>query len=376
VRLIKEEYPLKVACRYPDAESRKEIEFYEAISFDGPTSSIIMGLTLPDTPLEEFLPTEELGPLLSLCRAQAIPMLELHQYKVAHSQQVDEIKLMMGVVRDSGSEISRLPLSALSTPLPTTNGKEGLFAESGFLHYLAAELRGPINHIFAANEKQIELSRAAGHPEMTDITTSLHGAARQVRRIVRNLSNYASLVHPEVKPRVGAFALQQLLKDLYSTTLESAAAVGVRPKLEENTRNLSVGGDQATTLKMLERLVNHSLSFCEPGRQLIIRSDDDPDEVEAGFVRIEIEDTGENARDINPATLLDKSALPTLQHPRLKRGGGVLYQLMHLYLEKAGGKFRLARGREGGFAARVILPLVSRAELARQKAREGTKSDV
>jgi len=369
IRLIKEEYPLSVSCEIPGSPKRREVAFYEAICFDGPQTSLVMGLVIPDGSVNDFLEPEEISLLLPLIRAHAIPLLELYQYRDMTRRQDEEIRLIMGVMRDSTGEASRLTLTQLLTPTPMPgNGREQTLAEAAFLQYLAGELRTLLNQILGTSERLVELtkSEATSH----EVAVTGHAAARQMRRILRNLANMASLAHPEVRPRRGAFSLQQLVRAIYTMATDECMGSSVRLKLEENTRNLYLSGDRETVLKMIERMIKFAVSFCPEGTELYIRTDDSPDHVEAGFVAIEIEDLGQNARDVNPAHLLTRSQLPTLQHPRLRRGGGVLFQMLQLYMEKSGGKFRITRGRQNGFCMQLVVPLVSRAELEKLKAGE------
>ncbi|MBI1289849.1 hypothetical protein GC173_01210 [bacterium] len=369
VRIIKEEYPLAVACEIPGSPKRREIAFYEAICFDGPHSSLVMGLVIHDGTVSEFLQPDEIGQLLPIIRAHAIPLLELYQHREMTRRQDEEIKLMMGVVRDSSGEASRMNLSQLiaPTPLPTAN-REQTLSEASFLQYLTGELRTLLNQNLAATEKLSELTRGQEHSH--ELASSAYATARQMRRILRNLANMASLAHPEVRPRRGAFSLQQLVRSIYTMATDECMTAQVRLRLEENTRNIYLSGDRETILKMVERIIKFSVSFCPEGTELIVRTDDNPDRVEAGFVSLEIEDLGQNAREINPGNLLVRAQLNTTQHPRLRRGGGILFQMLQLYMEKSGGKFRLTRGLENGFCVQLILPLVSRAEMEKLKAGE------
>jgi hypothetical protein len=329
-----------------------------------------MGLTLTETPVNEFFTTDEMSTLHALVNSHAIPMLELDQYKWMNARKEEEIKLMMGVVRDSTAD-SRLPL--VTSSLPPSSSDPGT-AESGFLTYLTAELRQHNNSSLAAEERLLQMMQGGhGSPQMVELTNAVHNASLNSRRILRNLSNMASLSHPEVRPKKGGFAFPVLVKELAASAQLEAAHAKVRLVVEEGTRNLFAAGDRETIGKMFDRIVKFHLGFCRPGCEMFLRTDDNPERTDPGTVMIELEDNGETSREVNPANLLTRATLPSFQHPRLQQGGGVLYQLMILFFEKTGGRFRLARGLNGGFAAQILLPQISRTEMERLKVLDASR---
>lgn len=376
VRFLREEFPMTITYDVPNTEppKRQEVAFYEAICFDTADYSIIMGLIVHEGELEEFLPSDEMAELLPLIRSQGIPLLELYISRQVGEQQREEIRLMMSIMRESNPEIQKMNLASLgelisrpaSIAAPTTNSH---IFEAAFLQYIVQELRAPLAQIMAANDRVLELTaNSFGNAELAELTNKARLASELQLSVLRNLSNVAALCQ-DARPRTGVFAMQQLIRELYPLAVERAAPYHVQIKLEELTRNIYVSGDRETLFRMAERIFEHVFPFCAEGT-LYIRTEDNSDRVDHGFVVLEFEDTGEVPDDVPASALLNRQNVMAVNHPRLRRGGGVLFQLLGIYMEKVGGKFRLSTGLNGNFSIQMILPLVSHSEMERIKAGE------
>lgn len=371
VRYLHEELPLTMLYASQPDGKRVELQFYEAVCFDAQESSLVLALLLSDLHVNEYLTTDEISILAPLVRTHAIPLLELHVAQVTRRQLDDEMKSMIDFMRSQNPELARgmsgpPSMGASIGMAPKVGGDSGEMYENSFLQYIVQELRDPMKKLQAAADKQFEQTRASGSA-LHDNSVAIKQSAELQTAILKSLNNLTALAQPEVKPRTGAFSMQGFMREVYPLALEYASRHKITMKVDERTRNIYVAADKETVLKMMERLLDFMLPFAEGG-QLWIRSDDSPEKVNAGFVAIEFEDSGAYPKEIPLAQLLNRSQVGVIQHPRLKRGGGILFQVLSKFLEKCAGSFKLITGEHSGFTARFVLPLVSRAEMERIRA--------
>lgn len=370
IRLLKEELPMTISYLSGTPPKKHEIPFYDALCFDFGEYTIAIGLVIPEGTLEDFFSTEEISELMPLVRCHAIPLLEAHTLRYLKAQQDADVDQLLNLMRQSNPEFGNR-VSASQAGIPKIDDSEEKFRsfDAGFLMHVAQEFRAPLMKITATLDQLIELSQTSlGSPELTELAQATRNAALLQQEMLRSLTNIATLSQPDVKPRVAPFPMQGLIRELYPAAVQSAARHQVEIKLQEYTRNIFVNGDQKTLVTMCERLFAFTIPFAQGGK-LWIRTDDNPERVEKGFVSIEIEDSGQVPRDVSPAKLLTAEQMARLAHPRLRKGGGMLYQLIQLFLEKSGGKFKLGYGSNDGFCVYLILPLIGRAEM--EKIKEG-----
>ncbi|CAN5261717.1 hypothetical protein BH09SUM1_BH09SUM1_27620 [soil metagenome] len=373
VRIIQQDLPMIMLYEIPGDPERKkhEIAFYEAICFDILDYSLVIGLVLSEGTAAEFLSPEEVAEILPAIRAQGLPLFELMLMRDAVVRLQEEVQLVMGVVRESSPEIRKLSFGQPVTPPPISYSmsQNPQMAESAFLQYTIQELRAPMTQLIAANEEQIRLcENGSKDGKLLDLSRAVRSASAQQMGLLKNLGSVAALMHNDVKPRAGSFPLQTLVRELNQAGSELASGRGIRIVLDENTRNVHVSGDRETLFRMGERFMDFAFQS-GTGADFYIRSDNRPERVEPGFVLLEFEDLSPGSSEMPPSQLLNRQNLVGTQHPRLRRGGGILFQLLSLYMEKSGGKFRLATGPNGGFAAQMFLPVVARPE--REKTRSG-----
>lgn len=373
IRLLKEELPMTVIYQVGTPPKKQEIPFYDALCFDVDEYTIVAGLVLPEGTLEDFMSQEELAELTPLVRCHAIPLLEASTLRYLKARQDADVDQLLNLMRQSNPDLGQRFANGMpsgTVPIRTEDDSERFRSfDAGFLLHVAQEFRAPLTKMMATLDQLIELSQTSlGSPELTEIAQATRSAALLQQEMLRSLMNIATLCQPDVRPRLQPFPMQGLIRELYPAAVQIASRYQVEIKLQEYTRNIFVNGDQKTIVTMCERLFAFTMPFCQGGK-LWIRTDDSPERVEKGFVSVEIEDSGTVPRDVSPAKLLSPEQLARLAHPRLRKGGGLLYQLIQLFVEKSGGRFRLSYGANDGFCANLVLPLISRAEM--EKIREG-----
>lgn len=373
VRFVQQEMPMAVHYRAlgPEGEAKTvELQFYDAVCFDGPEHTLVLALILTECEATEFLAPEELSELLPLIRSLAIPLLETATSRYQRLRTEKDMMSLLNLVQSSNPEINTE--GVLRTDDTTFVEREADDREFSpqFLLYLAQELRAATNTILATNEKLVEMcGTSLGSPELAGMAQTVQGAARFQSDVLRNLANLAALSQGPVRPQVAPFAMQAFIREVYPAAVQMASRFEVRIKLEEYTRNIFLHSDHKTLVRMSERLMHAMMQHCRGGH-FYLRTDDNPEKVESGNVAIEFEDSGE-LPDAPPLhQLLSAEVLAAGAHPRLRRGGGVLLQLLQVFSEKCGGSFTLRKGDHGGFCVRLILPQVSRAEMEKIKAGE------
>lgn len=355
VRLLQEELPMDVAYTEPGTQKKAQISFYEALCIDSERLSLVLGLTSDMSDLRDFFPPEEIRELMSLVRSQGFPLLDLLTCRVVLERKEEEALGLLSLVRSGGGisaeVMAKLGLEAVPLDRPTAA------VEGGFLTYVVQEFKQPLAQIGSANDKVLDA--AVGHPTLAEAGAMIQDALNSQQQMLRNLSNLASLSMPEVKPREGSFSLRAFVPDLQKMAQAMADRAGVKLRVEEGATDCQIGADRETVMKMIERLLEATLPHCR-GAGIFIRTENDPEVVGKNRAVIELEDTGVCPADIPPEQLLTRSLLGSLPHPRLKRGAGILFQNLALFLEKYGGEFRLIRGPREGFCAQLVLPLSSK----------------
>lgn len=368
VRMLSEELPMLVRYDLENADRRIDLSFYEAICFDSERASIVLGLTLTEMDVNEFLSPEEMGELLPIVRSHAIPLLENEQLRSQVHRMEDDMQAMTIMMRESNPEISKL--SGLSyLPQTSSDSATGQW-DPEFLQYCSRELKQTFDQLQRISAQQLEMSRTSlGSPQLHDVAQRMAAFVDLHSSILRNMASLAALSSRDVKPRRGAFPMQGLLRELYGMAVGIAEPFGTRVEMDERTRNIYVSGDQQTLLGMLERLIRNCAQNARNGH-IWIRSQDSSDVAPEGMVMLEVRDDGPVNEDVPAYKLMDRVSLSHLDHPRLRNGGGVLFQLLELFMVKSGGKFNVRYNVDGGLCVQLMMPLVSRAELERIKAGE------
>jgi hypothetical protein len=376
VRMIRQELPLSVFIDLDSGEEtrRHELTFYDAVCFDTKDTSIIMALVLSDGDLGDFVSAAEIGELLPIIRIQGIPLVESYIYRVSCVLKDQELDLVTGLAyRNTISAAPPAPLLA-EKPVVMEERKKPktafqTYITPEFFDYATRELRTCLDELVATREIRSEmLDSHAGIGEQDEMTP-LRAAINYQTHLIRNLTNLNALLQPQVKPQVEPVSMQKFMRSLGTIVRRIADRYEVTADVDTEVRNFYAAGDEETLLRICERLLEFHLSLCRGGA-CWVRLDDDPRRGEAGFVMIEIEDNARVIEDIQLEALMGNLRQYGSTHPRIRRGGAVLYQLLALFLEKSGGKFRLGRGKSDGFAAQILLPKVSRSEVDRSKATE------
>ncbi len=368
VRMLSEELPMLVRYDLDHSDRRIDLSFYEAICFDAEHSSIILGLTLSEISVGEFLTSDELADLLPIVRSLAVPLLENEQLRSKAARMEDDMQAMTTVMRESNPELSKLS-SVSFLPQSSSESSHGPW-DAEFLQYCMSELKRTLDNVVRINGQQLEMSRTSlGSPQLHQMAVRVSNATESHQTIMKNVMSLAALSGRDVKPRQGAFPMQSLIQELYGVAVSVAEPFDTRVELDERTRNIYVNGDQATLLGMLERLIRNCAENARGGT-IWIKSEDSADIAPEGMVLLEIRDDGKVNEEVPAYKLMDRVSLHHLDHPRLRNGGGVLYQLLDLFLAKSGGKFALRYGVNGEMCVQLMLPLVSRSELERIKAGE------
>jgi len=350
IRVFSEDLPMIAYYYINEGQSKREVRFYEAVCFDTPETSIVLGLTLIDQELPDFLPQEELMEMLPLFVNHAIPLFDLLATEILRQRAEEEIMAFTEVLRENNPEVQQTAVSEL---LSRNNQQNYQFGPK-FLSYLMGELRTTCNQM----EGCLNTSGVLGSAQ-PEAVASLRKTFQDHSRYMKQIANFASLAQPDVRPREGYYPMKNLVNELQHLASGFRAKYDVQIKVEEHTRNIFISGDEATQVKLCQQLMEFVLPHCAGGT-LWIRTDDNSKVVDEGFALLEFEDSGEVPREIAPSALLDFNNLGELKHPRLENGGGILFQLLNVYLQKSKGRLQLSFGENNGFAVRMILPQVSR----------------
>lgn len=351
VRMLKEEFPMTVYYDIGgDMSRRLELNFYEAISFDGDDSSLILALVLNEGSMQDFLPPEEVASLNPLIRSQGIPLFELHVYRAAHSLLEEEAKLMTGVMRDSNPELLRI--------LPNQRGDTEIYTDpaldTSFLQYAAIQLRMSLKDLMAnipGEERKVTRTNSGQLSISTQKDQSWH------ETLIKSFSNIATLLNPQVKPRIAAIKVTDLLRGLSTIAHRSAATYHVDLEVDEPPGDAVISGDQAAILRLCERLFDFTFPLCKEGKCWIRAVE----RTSQNYFVIEIEDSGPIPTIPAPTMLLRNLNQYAQDHPRLKNGGGIIFKLLSVFCERCEGRSNLTLGMHDGFAVQLVFPLLTSA---------------
>ncbi len=370
IRMLSEELPMSVIYEMNDSgeeDARRELNFYEAICFDAGESSIIFGLILNDTPLEEYLSSEEIAELLPLIRTQAVPLFERFLYRQAFERLEKEIDVMAGMVRESTAGTPTVASGPTSAPAPSANATARSMMDNllnpHFFHYVSQEVRDAVEDVLTCEEIQYELSQL-GSVSPGGKAPQLQTAVDHLQGLMRNLSNISALMQPNVVPQTTSFSMQKFMQDLHTAAGAVSSRHRVKLHADPHVRNFFARGDQDTLLRLLERLMEFNFAQAR-GKQAWVRMETSARRVDKGQLMIEIEDEGEIPLGVPLGSLLQRMKDHAESHPRLQQGGGLLLLLIDLFLQRSGGKLKLDLGLNSCYTVQIILPMVSRSEMER-----------
>lgn len=362
VRLISQEFPMSVNC-HPEGEERQiPLSFYEAICFDCGDISIVLGLIVHDSDLSEFMTQQEIVDLHPLIYSHAIPLFDLYLLR-SHVKRADkDVSLLVNLMRETNPDIAKIQLELEMAheekkvldddEIDSSIGENEIFTVT-FIQYLTRELG---THIADARQYLQQLAQQG--PDARRIANSVQRGVAMQQNILRNIHNLAALANPEVRPLESTCSLAELAGRVQSSALRLAAPYQLTVKREDKVQDLTVKADLETLAKLIDRLLEYIAASCMQGTMWIRIRSEEESPVD-GCATLELEDTAELPDGFRPEELLDTSEYLGSKHPRLTNGGGVLYQLLTLYLEKTGGHFRLHPGRSGGLVTAFLLPVVS-----------------
>ncbi|MCC5876141.1 MAG: hypothetical protein JJU11_07995 [Candidatus Sumerlaeia bacterium] len=361
VRLISQEFPMSVNC-HPEGEERQiPLNFYEAVCFDCGDISIVLGLIVHDSDLSEFMTQQEIVDLHPLIYSHAIPLFELFLLR-SHVKRADkDVSLLVNLMRETNPDIAKIQLELESAheekkvldedfDSPTSDNETFSVA---FVQYLTRELG---THIADARQYLQQLAQQG--PDARRIANSVQRGVAMQQNILRNIHNLAALANPEVRPLESTCSLAELAGRVQSSALRLATPYQLTVNREDKVQDITVKADLETLAKLIDRLIEYIAASCMQGTMWIRIRSQEESPVD-GCATLEIEDTAHLPESFRPEELLDSSEYLASKHPRLTNGGGVLYQLLTLYLEKTGGHFRLHPGRSGGLVTAFLLPVVS-----------------
>lgn len=357
VRFLSQEFPMSVNC-HPEGEDRQiPLNFYEAVCFDCGEISIVLGLIVHDGDLEDFLPHQEIVEVHPLIYSHAIPLFELYLLRFHVVRADKDVNLLVNLMRETNPDIAKIQLELESAHEEkkvlhdeVVTLREEVFSIP-FVQYVIRELGAHI-----ADARQYLQQLAQQGPDARRISNSVQRGVSMQQGILRNVHNLAALANPEVRPLESTCSLAELAGRVQSSALRLAAPFQLTIKREDKIQDRTVRADLETLAKLIDRLLEYIAATAMQGTIWIRIRGEEESPVE-GCATLEIEDTGLLPDGSRPEELLDSSGYLGMSHPRLANGGGVLFQLLALYLEKTGGHFRLLPGRSGGLAAAFLLPI-------------------
>ncbi|MCC6546811.1 hypothetical protein IT570_06540 [Candidatus Sumerlaeota bacterium] len=336
VRVIREELPLTVRYDGGNGETSAwhELAFYDCVCFDTPDSCIVLGFVLDDLELDELFTNEEVLSLSRTIFAQGVPLYEAFIFRTACAERDEELNMVSRLVR-SGA-MGDFPSGEHAVP----RGGRTPFSENitqDFFEYAVGQWRRSWNEINHALD-------ASG--------SDLLPAMERQDAMLRNLSNIAALLHPHVKPQIDVLMVSEFVNTLREVALNCAHAANVTLQVEDRAPDEPVAVDAAALVKLCEKIMwHHYGAYGATSAVLSAEMADGPEAMD--FVALRISDDGHaNSEESTPSNL---AAIDGGQKMRLGNGGGILYLLGVLLLQKGGGRFRL-RPVETGYCAELLLP--------------------
>lgn len=342
VRVLREELPIAITFsteRDPDAR-RHEATFYDAICFDTKDFSIVLGIEAGDADVDELFTNDEVLALSKVISQQGIPLLESHVLRVACAERDEELNLVSRLVR-AGAVGDLSPMLLDGSSGRTTRNYFTEQVSQDYFEYVIAQWRQSWNDVRQAMDSSLD---------------DMLSAMEQQDRMIRNLANICALLQPQVKPQIEIMGTDELINNVRDAAEGVAARCGIELTCDNQAATESIAVDGSAVVKLCEKMLDYHLVFypssCVSISMVVADGADGVD-----FVALRIEDDGSG--DTDAATPSNLRALDGGQPMRLRNGGGILYLLGSLLLQKGGGRFRL-RPMETGYCAELLLPRARR----------------
>jgi len=169
---------------------------------------------------------------------------------------------------------------------------------------LSHDLRSPLTATVACLETldgRWAAEPAGGHSEDRRLVEIALRNTRNAARLVQSLGDLSKLDEPEFKLRLEAMDAGELLDDICIRFAERAAKQGVALVAEHGGAPPFARVDVELFERAIANLVDNALKFCPGGARITLAA-----EVDAGWVRVRVTDTGPGIADDDLPHLFDR----------------------------------------------------------------------
>ena len=224
--------------------------------------------------------------------------------------------------------------------------------KSTFLATMSHEIRTPLGAISGFAELLLEEVEglADAPPEVTEFASTIRGSTKKVLRLVNDLFDLASLQSGRIYVDRAPVALHPIVTQVTARHKAALAERGVALDFDLAADDPIVLGETRRIEQIVEHLVSNAVKFTEAGHVRIATG------VEAGVVRITVEDTGIGIEPDYMAELFEPFSQEDNRLNRNYEGSGLGLAIVKRIVEAMNGTVEVRSERGEGTRFDVVLP--------------------